>query len=80
MGPKVIEAAAAFRCRHQYAAVTPRSSFMFVCLRCGHRAECLQLTQREVPTRVLAFPKSAVARRPSANRRRYNRGARRTPL
>jgi hypothetical protein len=55
MEPNVIEAAAAFRCQHLYAALTPRSLFMFICIRCGHRAECLQLSRRHAPTRVLAF-------------------------
>jgi hypothetical protein len=59
MSPNVIEAAAAFQCRHLYAAVTPRSLFMFVCIRCGHRAECLQLNRRREATRVLAFPRRA---------------------
>jgi hypothetical protein len=39
----VIEAAEIFRCTHSYIGAPRSSPFMFVCHRCGHRAELLPL-------------------------------------
>jgi hypothetical protein len=39
----VIDAAEIFRCTHSYIGAPRSSPFMFVCHRCGHRAEFLPL-------------------------------------
>jgi hypothetical protein len=56
MPSTVIHAAVRFRCLHLYASIYPAADFMFVCVHCGHRTECLDLEARKRSARVIAFP------------------------
>ena len=63
VGTMIIRAADEFRCAHHYVATQEEARLLFVCHRCGHRAEALPLHRDRTFGRVVPFPHRAVAAR-----------------
>jgi hypothetical protein len=59
----IICAADEFRCAHHYVATKEEARLLFVCHRCGHRAETLPLHRDRTFGRVVPFPPRAAAAR-----------------
>ena len=57
----IIRAAEEFKCVHHYVATQEAARLLFVCHRCGHRAEALPLHRDHTFGRVVPFPHRTVA-------------------